>query len=62
MKRSGLHHTQLLLVASFAMTLATAERVFAPRDAAEKLIRLMQSLTLRSSGSFFDWAGKPIPR
>jgi NAD(P)-dependent dehydrogenase (short-subunit alcohol dehydrogenase family) len=37
------------------------QRVFAPREAAEKLIDVMRSLGPEDSGSFLDWARKPIP-
>ncbi len=47
------------LSAPFTRGLAP-ERLFAPRDAALKLIEVMRSLTSEDSGSFLDWAGKPI--
>ncbi len=37
------------------------ERIFDPRTAAHKLIDVIQSLTPEDSGSFLDWARKPIP-
>jgi NAD(P)-dependent dehydrogenase (short-subunit alcohol dehydrogenase family) len=37
------------------------ERIFDPRDAARKLIDVIQSLTPEDSGSFLDWDRKPIP-
>jgi len=37
------------------------ERVFAPRDAAGKLIAVIESLGPEDSGRFLDWARKPIP-
>jgi NAD(P)-dependent dehydrogenase (short-subunit alcohol dehydrogenase family) len=37
------------------------ERLFAPHDAALKLIEVMRSVTTEDSGSFLDWARKPIP-
>jgi NAD(P)-dependent dehydrogenase (short-subunit alcohol dehydrogenase family) len=37
------------------------ERLFAPRYAAEKLVGVIESLGPEDSGSFFDWARKPIP-
>ncbi|WP_171208934.1 MULTISPECIES: SDR family NAD(P)-dependent oxidoreductase [unclassified Ruegeria] len=32
-----------------------------PAEAAENLLRVIESLTPDQSGGFFDWAGKPIP-
>jgi len=37
------------------------ERIFDPRNAARKLIDVIQSLTPEDSGSFLNWARKPIP-
>ncbi len=37
------------------------ERVFEPRDAARKLLEVIRSLTPDDSGTFLDWARKPIP-
>jgi len=37
------------------------QRVFAPREAAEKLIDVIRSLGPEDSGSFLDWARQAIP-
>lgn len=45
----------------FTADYAARHKTVAPEESATNLLRVIDGLTPKDSGGFFDWAGKPVP-
>ena len=65
----GRSHPHTICVSLHPGTVATAftakylgrHPAVAPKDAAENMLRVLDSLTVEQSGGFYDWAGAEVP-